>query len=1230
MRRHHLNRAIVLGLLLSTAMSGSVWAEDLTAAPIVVNTSEQKEYTITEDTEYDLTEDAWITNNGGSVTIEDSDEGNHDLSITTDNAKSINSTNGTNHIVVGGDFSLKNESSDKSIDGVYNFLGSSTTIKADGNITIESSANEKNSIIHAVTNKSMDDRTGESGKENTIEIVGGGTVSIKATSVTASDGNAIHSSAMSMTEEGVTNTTSIMGEGIEVAFEAVSRGDRINAGAIYAMSGGLGTISNTITLTGTGELDNTITSSARGIQILANAGDSSVNVTSEKASNNITSKFSAIDIDYGNVRLHAENGVNKLESEQLVGQGLAVITSSSGYVELLAKQNEIIGHDIGGIYGSPYSKHQQNPDQEMQKIMLKATDGDNLVTTERTDGIYSSDGYIVELIAESGNNSITGKSDGNTDPTAAIVKTNGGTIRIHSQGNGADETGNNFIYSDNPQSESYYKLDALRAAGLPPSSGGSASGAEVAEGRLLLTADNANTIYGSMTAETNGTISISGKQNSIIAATISDDVPSVPSTSERYHYAVQVIGGKDYGTDNILTRANIHIQATDGGKNEIISQGIHRIDETSSERAIFATEGGSITIDGASDIVAGSWENNTKKDFQSSALIAGTYDWDVNSADFTMNDEERSVITLNYGTGSNVIGDIVAGYGGKVSVTEQENTSRISTFTAGPAMTLQGNAMAANGGKINLELGSNSIWTGRADDYQDAAEDEWKVAHTDVFNPVFTNNIQKNGQVDITLGNGAMWDVNGQSWVSKLDGNNGTVILNGRDTGGYALHIGELAGTNTFAMNVTPENGDMLYIKSVSDTAGTQKLDIQNPDEVLSYMQSHDKVRFASLANGKVDFENVTIDGAGVFKKTYTVTALDSDDTRNDFENDMAYNGTADEGTIGEDKAGNDYVEANYDEANLYLTEQKPVGPEQPLTKAGKTIIAMSKVNYSNAIYMDRLNKRMGEARYIDGDEGLWVRIRHDRIGKSDAFRSKNTMMELGYDKRVDDREDGEHRRGFAIDYMRGTAEYHNVAGDGDVRRGGVWFYDTWLGNKGHYSDYVLKFGRLSNDFDIYSELGEKITGDYSNFVYSASAEYGRKKDIGKDWYFEPQVQLQYAHVTDADYTTSQGTSVELDAIDSLIGRVGFRLGKDMGENNTFYIKVDVLHEFLGDQDISAFDDTGRLDTTYENEGTWYDVGLGFSHQFSKGTYMFLDVEKTFGNDNEDTYQFNVGMNWKV
>ena len=209
-------------------------------------------------------------------------------------------------------------------------------------------------------------------------------------------------------------------------------------------------------------------------------------------------------------------------------------------------------------------------------------------------------------------------------------------------------------------------------------------------------------------------------------------------------------------------------------------------------------------------------------------------------------------------------------------------------------------------------------------------------------------------------------------------------------------------------------------------------------------------------------------------------------------------------------------------------------------------------------------------------------------------------------------------------------AEMEHILFMVNIDRRGV-LQEGIMGNYISYTDYVLKFGRLSNDFELYTRtLGEKVTGDYSNFVYSASAEYGRKKDLGNNWYIEPQAQIQYAHVTDADYTTSQDTHVQLDAIDSLIGRVGFRLGKDVGEKSTFYIKADVLHEFLGDQDIEARDATGLLSTTYENEGTWYDIGLGFSHQFSKGTYMYLDMEKSIGNDNEDTYQFNFGMNWKV
>ena len=453
----------------------------------------------------------------------------------------------------------------------------------------------------------------------------------------------------------------------------------------------------------------------------------------------------------------------------------------------------------------------------------------------------------------------------------------------------------------------------------------------------------------------------------------------------------------------------------------------------------------------------------------------------------------------------------------------------------------------------------------------------------------------------------------------------------------------------------------MLYVKN--GTNEPQHLVINNANEVLETMQVNEAVRFATIANAGEGFNeggfadmpadmpqtfgrSTRISDAGMFNVDFDIVYNPYDEEmKGDLGTDDSYNGDS----FGENKPGTDYVDTVYggksdgnstnnlaetakkddNRMNAYIV-RKNVTMDN-ISDAGKTVVAMSRINYSNAIYMDRMNKRMGEARYIDGDEGLWVRMRHDRIGKSDAFRSMNTMMELGYDTRVNDREDGEHRQGVAIDYMRGTADYKNVTGEGDVRRGGIWLYDTWLGNKGHYTDYVLKFGRLSNDFELYTRtLGEKVTGDYSNFVYSASAEYGRKKDLGNNWYIEPQAQIQYAHVTDADYTTSQDTHVQLDAIDSLIGRVGFRLGKDVGEKSTFYIKADVLHEFLGDQDIEARDATGLLSTTYENEGTWYDIGLGFSHQFSKGTYMYLDMEKSIGNDNEDTYQFNFGMNWKV
>lgn len=708
-------------------------------------------------------------------------------------------------------------------------------------------------------------------------------------------------------------------------------------------------------------------------------------------------------------------------------------------------------------------------------------------------------------------------------------------------------------------------------------------------------------------------------------------------------------------------------------------------DANTLERTVWAYSsddkiGSSISFDGAVQIGTDSYSSSPNS--ADVAIAAGTATGLI-ASDVIGFKGERSTVTVKYdnfsdGNRSSISGDILSAYAGKVDIYSENSNAGIK---------IDGNLFAGNNGILDVNLGKGGQLTGRVDDYGDAGvEGTTHGAGEDTansfFNPAFSSEIIKGGTVKLTMGGGSRWNVTGQSWITSL-----TTTGNAEDTlislekakedlnsNASALTIGTLKGDTRFYMNLNGDRSasDMLYIKNAQGIdGGTAHYNIYLQDDVTSAEINSDGtkafngLRFATVGTGSnVDF-TVKSQGTGsAFDVEYEV---DTDSYVNNSEN-SDYNSTGGgEGNV--EKPGNASVDdffglndtssqANAENNIMLMTETdeaidtaansaenstldevtnfkivKRLGEE--LNDTGKTILNMSRANYSNAIYMDRLNKRLGEARYINSeeDEGMWVRIRHDRIGKDDAYRSQNTMYELGYDQKQEC-DNGERRVGMAIDYMHGDTGYDQIAGKGEIDRYGLWLYDTWMGDKGHYADYVAKWGHLSNDFEVYTmQNGDKVTGDYSNNVFSVSAEYGRKKDIGNDWYFEPQVQAQLARVTGADYTTNQGTKVSVDGINSLIGRAGFRLGKDFGEEkqSTVYIKADVLHEFLGDQDVRVLDkssDNKWAGISYENEGTWYDVGFGFATQMSKNSYAFMDFEKSFGNDNDETYQINVGMQW--
>lgn len=644
---------------------------------------------------------------------------------------------------------------------------------------------------------------------------------------------------------------------------------------------------------------------------------------------------------------------------------------------------------------------------------------------------------------------------------------------------------------------------------------------------------------------------------------------------------------------------------------------------------------------------------------------------------------------------SNISGDILSAYAGLVDISTDNSEAGINI--TGNLLAGNNGILSVDLGKGGTLIGraddyGDAGYVGNIENEGDTNE------HQNFYNPAFSSTIYSGGRVDLEMGSGSTWFVTGQSWITSINtekaqgdtkDTRATIDLTtmyendeADATTAHALTVYDFKGDADFKMNLSGDraNSDMLYMKHADGTYRINLVDAVTTDEINSDQNGNEfsGLRFATVgSDSNVNFVVGSYDNGGAFNVEYEVGTDEYGGAETAHENNV-YNGSS----LNSGKPGSDMVNGFFgsdgepvssdnntesgistmdlqaannimlmseeaatldetaaaanDATDYNATNHKIIARlGEEISDTGKTILNMSRANYSNAIYMDRLNKRLGEARYINSeeDEGMWVRIRHDRIGKDDAYRSQNTMYELGYDQKQEC-DNGERRVGMAIDYMHGDTGYDQIAGKGEIDRYGLWLYDTWMGDKGHYADYVAKWGHFSNDFEVYTmQNGDKVTGDYSNNVFSVSAEYGRKKDIGNDWYFEPQVQTQLARVTGADYTTNQGTKVSVDGINSLIGRAGFRLGKDFGEEkqSTVYIKADVLHEFLGDQDVRVLDkssDNKWAGISYENEGTWYDVGFGFATQMSKNSYAFMDFEKSFGNDNDETYQINVGMQW--
>lgn len=413
----------------------------------------------------------------------------------------------------------------------------------------------------------------------------------------------------------------------------------------------------------------------------------------------------------------------------------------------------------------------------------------------------------------------------------------------------------------------------------------------------------------------------------------------------------------------------------------------------------------------------------------------------------------------------------------------------------------------------------------------------------------------------------------GDFTVGNLNGNNSSIINEGK------MYIGTLIGKNN---NITVDSLVEAQVKI--DTNKSAGLQVTGTSEATSQFNRND------LAGSLQDLADTVSIGSG--NQLDSVLAQES--------------GIIGETTALVDEYGN--IIANT------VIEKGHIANEGITELANVAFMAWRAEN-------DEMHQRMGELRSSKGEAGIWARMKRGESKYGDMdIKNQYSTYQLGYDEKVGD---SNWYIGGAISRTEGKSSF--ATGSGENQSTGFTVYGTYVADDGQYVDLSAKYARLDNEFDVFGRSGIESTGDYGNNGYAFSAEYGKRIEAGNDFWVEPQVQLTYGHLSSANYTTSRNVRVTQDAMDSVVGRLGFAAGKDIGAGNV-YVKASYLYDFDGDTNVKMTD--GKNSAVYDQDlgGGWFEVGIGTNINLSETSHLYFDVEKTYGGDIETPWQWNAGV----
>lgn len=491
-----------------------------------------------------------------------------------------------------------------------------------------------------------------------------------------------------------------------------------------------------------------------------------------------------------------------------------------------------------------------------------------------------------------------------------------------------------------------------------------------------------------------------------------------------------------------------------------------------------------------------------------------------------------------------------------------------------------GNIKVSNGGSIDLEMTEGSFWQG--------------AAGIDAGNGSTSS---------LSFGNNAVWKLTGNSEVTDLTLDGAWLDMTADGNAFSTLKTESLNGSGgTIILDVdgtAVDQADKLY---VTDTfTGTQALKLHE-------------------INGRDNDPNLGKDALGTILASVNI-------------NNGTFTAVDGEGSLFWQRyeLGQQASNTGGYTTDWYLKEIENISPAERPTTTVESVLAAGALNYYTwRSENDKLMQRMGELRHNGDDaKGVWFRVNGSKIGRSGSwgFENKYTAYELGYDEVIKRTDDFVRYNGVALNYTDGSSSYRSGNGGNDANA--ISFYGTQIGSKGHYLDVVFKISQLANDFTVYDSNANKITGELDNVGVAVSAEYGRKNVLSRGWYIEPQAQLTLGYLGGDSYQTSNGITVQQGGINSVVGRVGFNLGREIGNQANIYVKANLLHEFGGGYDVTMADSGGnRFKAADAFNDTWFEYGIGAALKTGSNSHIYIDVERSSGSDFKKDWQWNAGARW--